>query len=718
MFTKDRFRVVNFRSFPIIALALVIAVFLALLTCNLPVLGFILSGLYALGLGAAAVLTRKRRRHVPLTWGLALVLSVAAFVGFYLSADVGNDLDYTAEHDVCGTVVSFAVRDGDGIVLLKNAKVDGNSVKGNIEVTVGGAIGTGLELTKPNDTLEFRAKLYQTRWVDGFRVNATAYRNRVLLRAYPNGEGCTLSFGTMNPMQKLRMQWRATLYEQLGKNYGDLAYGMLVGDKQGLSDVVRDYINAAGIGHILAVSGLHIGFITALLLFITKRTPPWVRVLVVSVSLIAYVVIAGYSASILRAAIMCEVGTLTLLNGQRKDSLSSLGLAVAVILTATPISMFDIGFIMTVSAVFGILCLAKIITRGLQKIRIPRRIASAVAVSTSAQLGITPALLYYFHTMQPYAILTNVLLMPVITVTFVLLLACSMVALLIPPIAVILKLPGILLGFLDLCAYGISLLPFASVIVYGSGLVFLLYLFYFIGSPFLMLPRGKRWVALGAAAAALVCAFVPIHAFRDRDSVIPIFAYRDVTSIVSIADDVYIVGDCNNAAAVESALSAAYVRKVKGVYLTGLTETNAEAVSALCRAFPIEAVYFPMEERMQGVGILARDGVPMYMFDDTWQLPFGAVFADSAFVGYTLREREKEILFLGYKTRYTALPESLYSSIGVVRCYMFLDTHPDFLYITNMRNTEAEKTPRFQLVAQGVSGVVFDYKNGEVYRRR
>lgn len=717
MSTKEKFRVINFRCFPVIAIALVIAIFTCLLAVTYPISGFILFGLLLVGLLIAAVLTRKRRLCVPITFALAAVLAAVACTVFYCDVKQRNELDFTQEHATVGEVYAAAIRDGEGIFLLDGVRVGGKSVSGRLEIHVESVAGTVMEFAKPGDRIAFSGNLYEVCWVNGLRVNATAYRDRVRLRAYPEVESCTLTFGTMTGLQAIRARLYAALETQLGEDYADLAYGMLTGDKRGLSLAIRDYISISGLGHILAVSGLHIGFIAAAVLFLLKRCPGWVRCAVTSVILLLYMIFVGFTPSVVRAVVMCETGLLTLVGGQRRDPLSSLALAMTVILTAMPISMFDIGFIMSCSAVFAIICFSRMFTRGLRKIHVPRKIAAAISVSASAQLGILPATIYYFHSIQVYSILTNVLLMPLISLTFILLLFSCLAVLIVPAAAILLKGVGVCLAVLDAVAYGVSCIPFASILIYGSVAAFLAYICYFLISPFFMLPRGKRWVRLGAWFAAAACMLVPAHYFRDYNAIIPVDGYRDVTSVVSTGRDVYLIGDCNDGDALHRTLQNCYARNIKAVFLTGLTEENAKQLVMLRQTYAIGTVYFPATRTMQGVHILVRDGADLRMLEQGDDVPIRPVYKDGDFQGYAMRERERDILFLGYRTRYTDLAEEVRARLGVVRCYMYLNRLPEYIFITNLPAWYLGETPFFQVSPRSDPGIVFDYRNGATYIR-
>lgn len=716
MKTKEKFKVVRFRSFLVVALCLIASIFTCLLALRLFALGIALFAVLSAALVATVIATRKKRPFIPFTFALAAVLCAVSFTLFYVSARDPAPME--GEHSVYGVIDSVSAADDELTVVLKRVELDGVRTKSGIRVSIGDYIGSGFEFIKPGDTLSFRAKLYTVRRVDGFRVNASAFRLGIDYKAYPSASSCIVSFGKQSPADSLRSRIYGALSGQLGHPFADIAYGMLTGDKSGLAPSVRDYFGVSGLGHLLAVSGLHVGFLAAGILFVLKKAPRLVRVLVTASLLWVYAAFVGFSSSAVRAVLMCTIGLVTIVNGRRKDALNALMCAASVIMTVSPYSLFDVGFIMSCGAVLGIVFFSKYITKGLRRVRVPKRLASAVSVSAAAQLGILPCTIFYFHSVQLYSVVSNIILMPVIMLTFVVLVLSVLIVTILPFAGVLLTGAGVGLKLIDTVAYGVSLIPFSSILVYGGGIVFICYVLYFVLSPFFMLPVKKRFVNIGVIILAAALCFVPVGAFSEPHSIIPVNGYKDVTSIVSYNGGVYIIGDLNDADRLSYKMTAFRIKKVDAVYLTGLTERNAVEVGSFCRVYTVGKVYFPADRNVAGVSTLAKSGADLHMFECGEDLSIPAVYDGQRFVGYKLRPQARDILFLGYKTRYDKLPQNIRGSAGVIRCFTYLDAEPEIIYLTNLTLDFPESVPAYLFPVQAYENLSFDYITGEAFEHK
>ena len=124
----------------------------------------------------------------------------------------------------------------------------------------------------------------------------------------------------------------------------------------------------------------------------------------------------------------------------------------------------------------------------LQKIRVPRFLASAISVSAAAQLGITPCLLFYFHSLPLYSVLANIVLMPLITLAFISLIITSVITMLIGS-EVVLIVPQTFLIMVDGSAKFAASLPLSQLTIFVGAAVFFLLPFYFLLSGYFMLPN-------------------------------------------------------------------------------------------------------------------------------------------------------------------------------------------------------------------------------------
>lgn len=156
-------------------------------------------------------------------------------------------------------------------------------------------------------------------------------------------------------------QCSSILRRTIGDEAGNLSSALLLGNRDHLSPWVRRDFSRAGASHILALSGMHMSIIMGLFMFILKRITTKTHLIAILLSIIAiiYLLITGVSVSATRAVLMLLTVYLSWICFGTTDSLTSLSIAGAVIMLASPGTVYDGGFWMSFSATFGILAFIK-----------------------------------------------------------------------------------------------------------------------------------------------------------------------------------------------------------------------------------------------------------------------------------------------------------------------------------------------------------------------
>lgn len=189
-----------------------------------------------------------------------------------------------------------------------------------------------------------------------------------------------------------------------------LLEALLLGERTGLPEGVSQLYRHAGAAHLLALSGMHLTLFFGLFRFLLKwlTDSPWrVPVALFGIWLIwGYVLLTGLPLSLCRAAVMLSVLLVGLMRSGSHDSWHNLGLAALLILLFTPSACHDVGFQLSFAAVAGILLFWPLLTDllSLQKWR-GKWLGDGWAIALSAQLGVLPLLLYYFHAFSFWGIL-------------------------------------------------------------------------------------------------------------------------------------------------------------------------------------------------------------------------------------------------------------------------------------------------------------------------
>ena len=148
-----------------------------------------------------------------------------------------------------------------------------------------------------------------------------------------------------------RRSFQEAVAPYLSQENEALLTAMLFGDKSGLSEEQYESFQRNGTAHVLAVSGLHVGMVYALYrwLFGKRRSVP--GQLVFAVLLFSYAALAGFSASVVRAAVMIGIHMAGSLLHTRYDMLTGTCLAAALILSVSPYQLFTAGFQLSFAAV-------------------------------------------------------------------------------------------------------------------------------------------------------------------------------------------------------------------------------------------------------------------------------------------------------------------------------------------------------------------------------
>jgi len=201
-----------------------------------------------------------------------------------------------------------------------------------------------------------------------------------------------------------------------------LLKAVLLGERSRVSQWLKDRFARTGTAHVLAISGLHVGVVTACLFLCLKILPLDRRVqLVLTITALAgYVVLTGARASVVRAGIMCSVFLFSFMLERENNSLNTLALAAIILLLMDPNNIFAIGFQLSFVCVLSILLSYPIFRDSLLKVItkpewVRKYVVPSLSVSLSAWLGAAGLVAYYFHIIAPIGIIANLLIIPLIT---------------------------------------------------------------------------------------------------------------------------------------------------------------------------------------------------------------------------------------------------------------------------------------------------------------
>ena len=239
----------------------------------------------------------------------------------------------------------------------------------------------------------------------------------------------------------VRNRIKESLYEIAEEEEASLMCAMLLGDKNGMEEDVKNLYQNAGISHVLAISGLHISLLGMLFFSaIRKLGAGFFLAGILSGSLTGlYSIMTGMSVSTCRAFLMFLVYLGAQASGRTYDLKSSLALAVLLLLFRNPLLLSEGGFQLSVLAAGGLAYLYPVLKKC---IRTKGKLADGMLVSLSVQLAIFPCMLYHFYQFSTMGIFLNLLILPLMSVLLLAGLFSGMIGL-------VSKIQGMEMTFLD-----------------------------------------------------------------------------------------------------------------------------------------------------------------------------------------------------------------------------------------------------------------------------
>ena len=200
-----------------------------------------------------------------------------------------------------------------------------------------------------------------------------------------------------------------------------LAEALLIGYKNDLDrNLVQTYSNT-GVVHVIAISGLHLGLVYAILNMLCK---PFKRKLLKPVIILTglwlFSLLAGGSPSVLRSAVMFSSLVIGESVARKSSVINNLSVSAFFLLCYDPYWLWDLGFILSYSALLSIVLFMKpLYNIYISENKIIDPVWKLNAVTISAQVLTFPVLIYYFHQFPNLFIITNFLAIPLSSVILV-----------------------------------------------------------------------------------------------------------------------------------------------------------------------------------------------------------------------------------------------------------------------------------------------------------
>ncbi len=691
-------RLINFRPFQIIFTLTAVGVLFSLTAYFMFPLGVALLGCTAAGTIALAVINIVRRDvYKVVTFAIALAAVIATCIQFFATA-ADYDNAEVGEKLIIGRVTEHYEFDGDRFVAtLSDLSFDGKEIGGNAELYLSGADESFYEV-ECGYIVGVRAEPTGIE-LFGSSVNASAVRSGLKYRIYADADELAgVEPGEGAPLEVIRVGLREHLLSAMGDEAGAVAYGMTAGDRFLLSDEISDAFAKTGIGHILAVSGLHIGLIAALItrLLSLCRLPAPASRIITTVLLVAYVIFTGGSPSAIRAAIMYTIFLFAPLFG-RNDPLNSLCLAGTVCLCISPYYLFDCGFLMSICAVGGLILFSAPFSKFMRsKLKLPKFVANAISASVSVQLAITPVTAVFFKQLYIYSLPVNALFMGALGAMFSFFVLCLPLSFALP--ALLLPSKFLINTMLGACSL-VSGLPAASITIQLAPLALALPVLLFFMSRFVMAPH-KKFVNLVLTIALCAVAVGSENGLKYTNALIAVGG-SDTLTVICDGDERYLIGDLTDANAVVSALRRSRVSETKFVvYATALDEAVAKSITELADKLDVAEVRFALRGDISGLKTIAATDIPLVGIERS-DGKFDVAEVNKTVCGWLYTS--------GGKTAFVSdgfAPEYVTEAADIVRCKYAYNKVRNVNYFTSWKGGD--------YVTSYDSSYVYDFSNGKI----
>jgi competence protein ComEC len=202
------------------------------------------------------------------------------------------------------------------------------------------------------------------------------------------------------------------------KETSSLLRGLILADRKEIDKETKTQFINSGVVHVLAVSGLHVGFIALIFMVLFGRFNLYLRSIFTIAGLLGFMFITGVPPSVFRATVMAVVIIAAFLTNRSTNIFNSLAIAALIILIMNPEEIYSPGFQLSFSAVIAIGIIYPMISRAISNLKIKSKIVRYVllfiAVSLAAQIGTLPFTLIYFGKLSVIALIVNLAVIPII----------------------------------------------------------------------------------------------------------------------------------------------------------------------------------------------------------------------------------------------------------------------------------------------------------------
>lgn len=215
-------------------------------------------------------------------------------------------------------------------------------------------------------------------------------------------------------LYQLRCAWKRKFIVYMGEEQGNVLAAMLLGEKTEMDTDIKEMYQKSGIGHVLAISGLHISFIgLGIYQILRKLKLPYAVAGLLAVGFLSlYACMIGVSISVFRAYIMLLLKIGADMSGRIYDMATALMVAAALSVGKQPLYLTDAGFYLSYGAVLGILILVPYLSNTFIG---KRKWTAAILPGLCVNIALLPIQLWYYYEFPTYSFVLNLVVIPLMS---------------------------------------------------------------------------------------------------------------------------------------------------------------------------------------------------------------------------------------------------------------------------------------------------------------
>ncbi|QQS38163.1 MAG: DNA internalization-related competence protein ComEC/Rec2 [Ignavibacteriales bacterium] len=366
---------------------------------SIVLIGFIAGSILALEKDSVKTLNIHREKNVKVTGKITSVeLKRERSIQFMVECDslqVNDNTFFTGLNLIC------RIYDTE---LKKLDSIYNKIYPGNI-IELSGTFSSGRERRNPGE-FDFR-KYLESKDISGVITLTTTDDLKILGDEYDFFK---------STIHDIRTSIDSRISELHDRKTSGLLRGLLLADRTEINAEVKNDFIDSGVVHILAVSGLHVGYILMIFILLTGRFNIKIRMLMTIAGILSFLLITNSPPSVFRACVMAIVFILAKLTGRSSNIYNSLAIAAAIILLFDYKELFNPGFQLSFSAVLAIAVFVPLLTRvvnsGFIKSGILKNILILSIVSFAAQIGTLSLTLMYFGKISLIGLMANLIVIP------------------------------------------------------------------------------------------------------------------------------------------------------------------------------------------------------------------------------------------------------------------------------------------------------------------